>query len=706
MKNLFLFSLILFLTLVTLCNRSGIHYPVTKKSDQVDIYFGVEIPDPYRWLEDDNSEETAQWVAAQNETSLGYLEKIPYRNKIRERLTKIWNYPRMSAPWKDGGYYFFTKNDGLQNQSVYYIMDSLNSKPRIILDPNTLSEDGTVALTVFSVSHDGKYAGYGISRGGSDWREFYIKDITAGKDLDDHINWVKFSGIAWFKDGFYYSRYPAPDKKDTLTGVNEHSKIYYHTIGTEQGKDRLIYEEPEFPKRGFYAQVTEDKRYLIITAMETTSGNALYFQDLAHNKSDIIKIVTSFKDDFIVIDHVNDKLLILTNHNAPRYKLIQIDVNNIQEKYWKDLLPERDDRVLTGVTIGKNRLIALYEKDAHSIVELFDPAGTFFSGLELPGIGSILGFNAKKEENTAFYTFTSFTNPGIVFHYDIQANKSEIYYKTNVDFDTEGYETKQVFFKSKDGTQVPMFITNKKGITLDGNNPTLLYGYGGFNISITPSFKPGRMIWLENGGIYASANLRGGGEYGEEWHLAGVKMKKQNVFDDFIHAAKYLIHEKYTSPPKLAIQGRSNGGLLIGAVVNQAPELFGVALPGVGVMDMLRYHTFTIGHYWAVDYGTSEESREMFEYLYGYSPVHNIKNNVDYPAVMVTTADHDDRVVPAHSFKYIAALQEKYTGKNPVLIRIETKSGHGGGKPVSRQIEEEADLWSFTFYNMGISPSY
>lgn len=706
MKKIILSSLPLIVCTLYLCDQSHLKYPVTRKSDHVDTYFETKVPDPYRWLEDDNSEETAQWVTAQNKVTFKYLSKIPFRDKINKRLTKIWNYPRSSAPWKDGGRYFFAKNSGLQNQNVYYMMKSLQSKPEVILDPNTLSEDGTVALTAFAASKDGKYIGYGISRGGSDWREFYVKDIATKKDLDDHLMWTKFSGISWFENGFYYCRYPTPDKKEALSGINKNNKVYYHSIGTKQSEDKLIYEEPEFPNRSFETKVTEDGRYLIIYAFETTSGNAMYFKDLSDSTSKIVKIVDTFKDDFWVIDHIDGRLLVMTNHNAPRYKLISIDVKAISKESWIDIISEHESNVLSRINVGKNRLIATYQKDAYSKVELYDFNGNFISELALPGIGSVYEFNAKRDDTVAFYSFTSFIVPSIIYQYDIGADSSMVHYKAELDYNSNDYETKQVFFPSKDGTMIPMFIVLKRGIKLNGKNPTLLYGYGGFNISITPSFKPSRLIWLENGGIYASANLRGGGEYGEEWHLSGVKKKKQNVFDDFIAAARYLIDKRYTSPEKLAIEGRSNGGLLIGAVINQAPELFRVAIPAVGVMDMLRYQKFTIGSYWAVDYGTSEESKEMFEYLYKYSPIHTIRENLEYPAVMVTTADHDDRVVPAHSFKYIATLQEKYAGNNPVIIRIETKSGHGRGKPISKRIYEATDLWAFIFYNMGLTPDY
>lgn len=703
----FLFTLsILSLGLLWSCNQGGLKYPETKKTDQVDTYFGVEVQDPYRWLEDDNSEETAAWVKAENEVTSSYLDKIPYRNKIKERITELWNYEKVSAPWKEGGYYFLTKNDGLQNQSVYYIMKDLDSKPELFLDPNKLSEDGTVALNAFSVSKDGKYLGYGISRAGSDWRELFVKDIKSGEVLKDHIMWAKFSGISWYKDGFFYSRYPAPKEGEALKASNENNKVYYHKAGTDQIADELVYEDPEHPNHGFGISVSDDELYAFLTITQSTSGNALYFKKLNNKNSKWIKLVDNFDNNFWPVDHQNGNIIIMTDYKAPKYRLISVDVNNYKEENWKDLVPEKDREVLQDVSFGGGKMILKYLKDARSNLEVHNPDGSYLYDIELPAIGTVGGVSADKDENLAFFSFTSFTYPSSVFKYDIKNNKTGLYWKPNLDFKSDDYETKQVFYASKDGTQIPMFIVYKKGLKLNGKNPAWLYGYGGFNISITPSFSVSRVVWLENGGVFALANLRGGGEYGEEWHLSGTKMNKQNVFDDFIYAAKYLISQKYTSSKELCIQGGSNGGLLIGAVINQQPDLFRVAFPAVGVMDMLRYQNFTIGRYWAADYGTSADNKEMFEYLYAYSPLHNIKEGLNYPAVMVTTADHDDRVVPAHSFKYIATLQEKYKGKNPVLIRIETKAGHGGGKPTSKRIQEAADLYSFAFYNLGITPEY
>ena len=679
-------------------------YPETAKVDTVDTYFGTEVADPYRWLEDDNSEETKAWVKAQNEVTFGYLNEIPFRQKIKERLTKVWDYEKISAPFKSGGRWFVSKNDGLQNQNSLYILDKLGGTETLFLDPNTLSEDGTVSLTNFTLSEDGKYAAYGVSRGGSDWREFYVKDVATGKDLDDHIVWAKFSGISWYKDGFFYSRFPEPKEGDALKGVNTNSMVYYHKIGTPQSEDKLFYEDPEHPQWGFSAGLTEDDKFLIISVTESTSGNAFYIKDMTDPKSEIVKVVEDFNKDFSVIDHDNGRLLVMTNYEAPKYKVIEIDPKNPGRENWKDFIPEKEE-VLTSVSILDNHVITQYMKDAHDIALVFDMKGEFLHNIEFPILGSVGGFGGKKEDKFTFYTLTSFTTPSMVYKYDVASNTSEFYQKSKIDFDPTPYETKQVFFTSKDGTKVPMFIVHKKDIKMDGTNPTMLYGYGGFNISLTPSFSMRWLIWLENGGIFVMANLRGGGEYGEDWHKAGTLMQKQNVFDDFIGAAEYLVDNKYTSPERLAIMGGSNGGLLVGAVLNQRPDLFKVGFPAVGVMDMLRYHKFTIGRYWATDYGTSEDSEEMFKYLYGYSPVHTVKATA-YPAVMVTTADHDDRVVPAHSFKYIATLQEKHTGDNPVMIRVEVDAGHGAGTPTSKSIEEYTDYMSFAFYNMGITPKY
>lgn len=684
--------------------KEKINYPMTKKVDTVDVYFGHEVKDPYRWLEDDNSEETKAWVKEQNIVTNAYFDKIPYKNAVKERITKLLDYPKISAPFKRGGHYFLFKNDGLQNQSVAYIKENLEAEERMILDPNKLSEDGTVSLSNFSPSEDGKYIAYGISRGGADWKEFYVKNIETGKDLDDHIMWAKFSNISWFKDGFFYTRYPAPAEGDMLKGVNENSKVYYHKIGDKQEKDKLVYEDSEHPKWGFSTGVTDDEKYLIISVNESTSGNAIYVKNL-EQCGKVQKIIETFENDFYVIDHSNGKLLVLTNYQAPNYKLISIDLAQPGKEKWLDVIPEKKS-VLKGISLLGKKMIASYLKDAHSHIEVYSENGDYQYDIELPVLGSVSGFGGKKEDNMTFYTVTSFTTPSTIYKYFVDENKSELYQETEIDFNTSDYTTEQVFYPSKDGTKIPMFIVYKKDLKKDGKNPVLLYGYGGFNVSLTPYFSSMRLVWLEQGGIFAMMNLRGGGEYGEAWHKAGTIMQKQNVFDDCIAAAEYLINEKYTSKGKIGLQGGSNGGLLVGAVVNQRPDLFGVGLPAVGVMDMLRYHKFTIGRYWATDYGTSEDSEEIFNYLVAYSPLHTIKENVEYPSILVTTGDHDDRVVPAHSFKYAATLQEKYKGTNPVLIRIETQAGHGAGKPTSKVIEEYTDVYTFLFEELGLKPVY
>lgn len=695
--------------MVTSCQmekKSPYTYPQTPKVDTVDVYFGHQVADPYRWLEDDRSAETEAWVKEQNAVTFSYLETVPFREKIKNRLTEIWNYPRITAPWKAGGRYFFAKNDGLQNQYVYYKQETLDSEPQLFLDPNKLSDDGTVALNTFSVSNDGKYLGYGISRGGSDWREFYVRDIETGKDLEDHLQWIKFSGISWFKDGFFYGRFPAPEQGDELKGENKFSKIYYHKVGMAQEEDKLVFEDNEHPDWSFYPGVTDDEKYMVISVMESTSGNALYFKDLTKRNSEIVKVIEDFENDFNVIDHYDGYLWVMTNYQAPKYKVIKIDVNNPARENWVDLIPEDENSVLSNISLVGGKVFANYKKDARSVIKTFDTDGLYLYDVEMPSVGTVSGFSGKPEDEITFYTFQSYTYPSVVYKYDIKNNKSELYSETEIYFEIENYETKQVFYTSKDGTKVPMFIVHKKGLELDGNNPAWLYGYGGFNASMNPYFDIRRLVWLENGGVFAVANLRGGGEYGEKWHTAGTLMNKQNVFDDFIAAGHFLVDNGYTKPEILAAQGGSNGGLLIGAVINQAPQLFRVAYPQVGVLDMLRYQKFTIGRYWASDYGTSEDNEEMFKYLYAYSPMHNINGDLPYPAVMVTTADHDDRVVPAHSFKYIATLQEHYKGVRPVMIRIETDAGHGAGKPTSKVIEEWTDMYSFAFDQMGIIPKY
>lgn len=687
------------------CDKSSrINYPRTKKVAQVDTYFGVEVADPYRWLEDDNSPETAEWVKAQNDVTFAYLESIPFRGKIRERLAQVWNYPRYSSPFRAGKYYFFYKNDGMQNQSVLYIQEGLEGEPRVFLDPNTFSEDGTVALSGLSISHDDRYLAYTISRAGSDWSEAKVIEIETQTELDDHIKWIKFSGISWHGNGFYYSRYDEPKAAEAFSGKNEFHKVYYHKLGSSQSDDILVYQNTKYPLRNYGASVTEDERFLVIYETESTSGNALYVKDLRNPNSAFRQIAIGFEKDYWVIDNIGDKLLVLTNYGAPRKQLVLIDPENPQPSDWKTIIPEKN-AVLESVSIIGGRIAANYIKDASSRAYLYDIDGVFTAEVNLPGIGTISGFSARKEDTIAFYSFTSFTFPSTIYKFDVGKNQSVVFRASEIDFDPSGYETKQVFYTSKDGTRVPMFITHKKGLKYSGKNPTLLYGYGGFNAAMTPAFSISRIIFLENGGVYAMANIRGGGEYGEEWHKAGTKLQKQNVFDDFIAAAEYLINEGYTCSQKLAIQGGSNGGLLVGACMIQRPDLFKVALPAVGVMDMLRYQKFTIGWAWVSDFG-SIDNEEEFHYLLGYSPLHNIKDGVKYPATLITTADHDDRVVPAHSFKFAARLQEAHRGRNPVLIRIDTSAGHGAGKPTSKVIDEQTDIWTFVFKNLKVKPIY
>ena len=676
-----------------------LNYPKTAKVSQIDDYFGKKVEDPYRWLEISDSSAVADWVKAENKVTFAFLEKIPFRTAIRKRHEEVWDYPKVSAPQKEGDYYYIYKNDGLQNQSVLYRMKNLKDTGEIFLDPNKLSDDGTVALTATSFSKDSKYFAYGTASGGSDWQEFFVMDTSTGKKLDDHLKWVKFSGMAWYKDGFFYGRFDAPQKGKELEAKNEFMKIYYHKLGDSQDKDKLVYEDKAHALRYFSSQTTESEKYLIIGASEGTSGTALYFKDLEKD-GELKTIIDNFEYENFIIDNLGDKILLMTNMDAPKYRLVTIDPTKPDSKNWQTLIPESKD-VLASVSLAGGKIIATYEKDAHSEVIIFDEKGKKLNDVKLPALGTASGFRGKKDDKEVFYTFTSFTYPTTAYKYNLESNQSEVYFQPKVSFKADDYETKQVFYSSKDGTKVPMFIVHKKGLKTDGQNPTILYAYGGFNISLTPSFNPGYIPFLENGGIYAVANLRGGSEYGEEWHKAGMLLKKQNVFDDFIAAAEYLIKEKYTSSDKLAIRGGSNGGLLVGACMTQRPELYKVALPAVGVMDMLRFHKFTIGYAWVVEYGSSERNKEEFENLYAYSPLHNIKEGVKYPATMVTTADHDDRVVPAHSFKFIATLQEKQAGDAPVLIRIDEKAGHGAGKPTSKIIDEYADILSFTLYNMG-----
>jgi prolyl oligopeptidase len=674
-------------------------YPESKKGTVTDNYFGTAVPDPYRWLEDDRSPETAAWVKAQNEVTFNYLKKIPYRDAIKNRMEKLWNYERISAPAKEGDYTYYYKNNGLQNQSVLYRKDK-NGGEEVFLDPNTFSKDGTTSLGGVSFTKKGDLAAYSISEGGSDWRKVFVMDAATKKIIGETLTDIKFSAIAWKgSEGFYYSSYDKPTGSELSAKTDQH-RLYYHKLGTSQKEDKVIFGADK-KRRYVGGYVTEDNRYLVISAANSTSGNELYIQDLTKANSPIITVVDHFDSDSHVIDSEGSTLYISTNFNAPNNKVVTVDAANPQQKNWKDLITETDN-VLSAST-GSGYIFAEYMKDAVSVIKQYDYKGKLVRDIQLPGIGTAGGFGGKKEEKTLYYSFTNYITPGTIFSFDPKSGKSEVYQKAKVDFNSNAYESKQVIYTSKDGTKIPMIITYKKGIKPNGKNPTILYGYGGFNISLTPAFSIANAVWMENGGIYAVANLRGGGEYGKKWHDAGTKLQKQNVFDDFIAAAEYLIANKYTSSDYLAISGGSNGGLLVGATMTQRPDLMKVALPAVGVLDMLRYHTFTAGAGWAYDYGTAEDSKEMFDYLKGYSPVHNVKQGVHYPATMITTGDHDDRVVPAHSFKFAAALQDKHEGTNPVLIRIGVKAGHGAGKSITQTIEEYSDLQAFTLYNMGIT---
>jgi prolyl oligopeptidase len=662
----------------------------------VEKLHGTPVPDPYRWLEDDNSAETKAWVEEQNKVTFAYLEQIPARTKLKERLTKLWNYERYGTPSKEGGRYIFSKNDGLQNQSVLYTMRSLDETPSVLLDPNKLSADGTVALASLSLSEDGSLMAYGISAAGSDWNEIKVREVDSGNERADHIKWVKSSGAAWTKDGkgFFYSRYDEPKSADALKGVNYFHKLYYHKIGTPQSEDTLVYERPDQKEWGFSGGVTDDGRYLVIHVWQgTDTRNRLFYKDLQQPDAKVVEFLNDFDADYSFIDNVGTTFYFRTDLNAPRGRVIAIDLATPQRANWVEVIPQIAER-LQGIGLVNNQFVAFYLKDARTEVKIHDLHGKFVRHVELPGIGSAGGFGGKRTESETFYSFTGFTAPTTIYRYDMKTGASTLFRQPKVDFDPAKFETRQIFYHSKDGTRVPMFITHKKGLKLDGKNPTLLYGYGGFDISLTPSFSVSTVVWMEMGGVYAVPNLRGGGEYGKAWHEAGTKLKKQNVFDDFIAAAEWLIANKYTSRDKLAISGGSNGGLLVGACMTQRPDLFRATLPAVGVMDMLRFHKFTRGWAWTSDYGSPDDATE-FKALLAYSPYHNLKPGVSYPATMVTTADHDDRVVPAHSFKFAARLQETHRGANPVLIRIETKAGHGAGKPTSKLIEEAADRYAF-----------
>ncbi|MCP2727014.1 prolyl oligopeptidase family serine peptidase [Limnofasciculus baicalensis] len=673
-----------------------LNYPPSRKSDQIDEYHGIKVADPYRWLEDPDSEETQSWVEAQNNITFSYLNQISQREEIKGRISKLWNYEKYSTPFKEGNRYFYFKNDGLQNQSVLYTLNSLDGEPRVLIDPNTLSEDGTIALSGLAISHDGNLMAYGLSTSGSDWTEWKVRDIETGEDLSDLIQWVKFSGASWTHDGqgFFYSRYDEPNVTSQLEDINYYQKLYYHKLGTPQGDDILIYHRPDQKEWMFGGGVTEDGRYLIISVNESTDPkNLVFYQDLQTPDSPVVELISEFEANYSFIDNDGSIFWFRTDLDAPRGRVIAIDINNPAKEYWQEIIPQTSE-TLEAVGLLNNQFVVDYLKDARSSIKIFNLDGSFVREVELPGIGSAGGFGGKRYDTETFYVFTSFTTPSTIYRYNMVSGESTLFRQPQVDFNPELYETKQIFYSSKDGTQVPMFITHKKGLVLDGNNPTCLYGYGGFGASLTPNFSISNLVWMEMGGVYAVPNLRGGGEYGEEWHQGGTKLNKQNVFDDFIAAAEWLIENKYTRTEKLAISGGSNGGLLVGAAMTQRPDLFGAALPAVGVMDMLRFHKFTIGWAWCSDYGSAENPEE-FQALYAYSPLHNLKSGTPYPATMITTADHDDRVVPAHSFKFAATLQEAHVGEKPVLIRIETKAGHGAGKPTTKVIEEIADKWGF-----------
>ena len=681
----------------TTASAQGINYPATPRDNTVDEYFGTKVADPYRWLENDTSAQTAQWVEAENAVTNAYLNRIPQRKKLLERLRQVANYEKSGIPFEKHGKWYFYKNDGLQNQSVMYVMDQLGGTPRVFLDPNTLSDDGTVALQSVSFSHNGKYVAYSISRSGSDWQEFYVLDAATGKPLDDHIMWAKFSSAAWQGDGFYYSAYDPVEGKE-LSSVNECHKIYYHRIGTPQSDDELFYMNPAYPKRFYGVGVNEEETIMVLYESGAGAGNNLFVRDLRQPNSQFMQMTSDMDYQYDFIDNIGDEMILQTNYGADKGKVVVANLHDPGIDHWHTLIDEREG-VVESTDVIDGRILVTYTQDASTHAYLYTLDGKELREVKLPSVGSA-GFSGKKNRKECFYSFSSFTVPGSIYRYDLDTGESTLYKAPQLSFRTSDFVSEQVFFTSKDGTRVPMFITYKKGMKRNGKNPTLVYGYGGFNIGLTPSFSAMRIPFLEKGGIYVMVNLRGGNEYGEEWHQAGTKMRKQNVFDDFIAATEWLIDNGYTNPGKVAIQGGSNGGLLVGACMTQRPDLFAVAIPQVGVMDMLRYHKFTIGWNWAPDYGTSDDSREMFEYLLGYSPLHNLRPGTAYPATLVTTADHDDRVVPAHSFKFAATLQACQTGNNPVLIRIDTKAGHGGGKPMAKVLEEQADIYGFIMYHL------
>ena len=680
--------------------KMSVTYPETRKVDTIDTYFGTKVADPYRWLENDNSKETKAWVKAQNKVTFEYLNQIPDKDTIVKRLTSLYNYPRVSAPRKVGQYFFFSKNDGLQNQSITFYKKGENGEEIEFLNSNTMSDDGTVIAHLAGASNDDKYMAISINRAGSDWSEIQVKDIASNQFLDDKVEHVKFSGASWYNDGFFYSRFPEPKDGHDFSAANEYHSIYYHKLGTKQAQDQLVWINKKAPKLYYNVDLTEHQEYMFLTEMDGTEGVNIYFAKPSLNPK-WQALIDDFSQQGSVVDYKNGKFLFLTDKDAPNYKLVAVDPEHPSKDNWKTIIPEKEMK-LNAVTTGGGQMFASYLENASTKVYRMNYDGTNVQEVEFPTFGTASGFSGKEEETKLYYGFTSFTYPYTIFEYDLKSGQSKVFYKPNVQFNPEDYVAEQVWYPSKDGTKISMFIVHKKGLKKDGKRPTLLYGYGGFNISLTPYFSVSNMILMENGGVYAMANLRGGGEYGQAWHQAGMKMKKQNVFDDFIAAGEYLISQKYTSKERLAIAGGSNGGLLVGACMTQRPDLFKVAFPAVGVMDMLRFHKFTVGWGWTPEYGSSEESKEMFEYLKAYSPLHNLKKGTDYPATMITTADHDDRVVPAHSFKFAATLQAMNSGKNPTLIRIESNAGHGAGTPISKIIEQEADKWSFMFYNMDI----
>ncbi len=680
-------------------------YPSSPLGDHVDTYHGVAVPDPYRWLEDPKSEATQAWIAAQNGVTFDYLQGLPLRQRLQERLTELWNYERYSLPFKRGDRYFFSKNDGLQNQSVLYTQPSLEAEPQVLLDPNTLSEDGTVALSGISISRDGEYLAYGLSSGGSDWMEWRVRSVTTGKDLADHLRWVKFSGASWSPDhrGFYYSRFDEPDPNNALEAVNYYQKLYYHRLGTPQDQDVLVYHRPDQKEWGFRGFVSEDGNYLIISVWRGTEPrNLIFYRDLTVADGPIVELIPEFEAEFDYIDNDGPRFWFRTDHKAPKGKVIAIDLGQPQPEQWQTVIPEGEE-VLESVSLFGDQFIAQFLKDAHGQVRRYDLQGQYLGDIDLPGIGSVGGFGGKRQDTETFYSFTSFTTPPTLYRYDLNQGTSTLYRQPQVPFDPTVYETRQVFYPSADGTAIPLFIIHRKGLTLPGPYPTLLYGYGGFGVSLTPSFSVSTLAWLELGGVYAVANLRGGGEYGEAWHQAGTKTEKQRVFEDFMAAAEWLTAAGYCDRDHLGILGGSNGGLLVGACMVQRPDLFAVALPAVGVLDMLRFNQFTIGWAWESDYGSPQNEAE-FQALYRYSPLHNLTPGTAYPATLITTGDHDDRVVPAHSFKFAAALQAAHAGEAPVLIRIETQAGHGAGKPTQKVIEEVSDRWAFAAAHLGLTP--